>query len=87
MSRQTTLADDPVDHAIAAATVSADIAKRFGFHEVTDQRQVEEIASVRTAFLNLATTLSYLPDGRAKSLALTELESASHWAIKALTHR
>jgi hypothetical protein len=40
--------------------------------------------AVKSKFEGLAETLEALPDGRAKSLALTKLEEAFMWAGKAV---
>lgn len=57
----------------------AEIKRRFSFHEARPEA-VEQLAAVRTAFINLATTLQGLPDSREKSLAYTHLEEAQFFA-------
>jgi len=49
--------------------------------------EVEFINSVREAFQEISTFLAEsLPDGRCKSKCLTEIESASMWAVKSISH-
>lgn len=65
-----------------------EIEKRFGFHKATIEganATAPQHKDLREEFKQFATILdSYLPKGRAKSVALTELESASMWAHKAI---
>lgn len=63
---------------------SEETQKRFGFHEGTnDTVPMHEI--VRKRFAEMDAFLSdFLPEGRAKSLARTELEASSMWANKAV---
>ena len=67
---------------------SHEIEARFGFHEATIEgpNATAPIHSdLRRRFLAFAEALDdILPDGRTKSLAFTELETASMWAHKAI---
>lgn len=67
----------------------ADLENRFGFVSSPFGEEVPRAAKrseLREAFIDLADMVNnMLPDSREKSLALTELESASHWAQKALS--
>lgn len=57
---------------------------RFGFSKVTPEG-TELIIKTRQKFNDLAWFVdAYLPPGRAKSVALTDLETASMWAVKAI---
>lgn len=68
-----------------------DIEHRFGFHKAT----VEGIEAtlpvhkeLRLAFRKFAEEVNeLLPEGRAKSVAMTELETASMWAHKAVAEQ
>ena len=66
-----------------------EIEHRFGFHKATiegDNATLPKHRDTRLAFREFAGFLdSVLPDGRAKSVAFTELESVSMWAHKAIT--
>lgn len=57
----------------------AEIKRRFTFHNA-DPRKAEELEALRQQFINLATTLAYLPESREKALALTHLETAQFFA-------
>ena len=65
-----------------------DIENRFGFHKGTiegENATAPKHRDLRIAFMQFAEVLANaLPAGRAKSLAFTELESASMWAHKAI---
>lgn len=65
-----------------------EIENRFGFHKATiegDGATQPKHRDLRVAFVGFAEMLDLiLPDGRNKSLALTELEAASMWAHKAI---
>lgn len=65
-----------------------EIQNRFGFHKGTIEgpnATTPRHANLRKQFMALATLLDHsLPDGRAKSVAFTELETASMWAHKAI---
>ncbi len=65
---------------------SDEIITRFRSNKLAVGEQ-ERVEAVRSLFLDLALDLDRkLPDGRYKSLALTDLETASMYAVKALTH-
>ena len=68
-----------------------EIANRFGFHKGTIEgpnATAPRHAALRHEFSNFATMLdAVLPDGRAKSVAFTELETASMWAHKAIAEQ
>ena len=65
----------------------SDIKNRFGYHKATDKTGPQH-AAVRGLFIQLAESLAFiLPDGRAKSVAFTELENASMWANKAVAEQ
>lgn len=51
--------------------------------EHTDQPVTDAAEGIRLAFNFAADSLKDLPNGRRKSTALTHLETASFWAIKA----
>ena len=68
-----------------------EIEGRFGFHKGTIEgpnATAPRHADLRRAFMGFATMLEdVLPDGRAKSVAFTELETASMWAHKAIAEQ
>lgn len=68
-----------------------EIEHRFGFHKATiegDNATLPDHVQVRLGFRAFAETLDrVLPPGRAKSVAFTELESASMWAHKAIAEQ
>jgi hypothetical protein len=70
---------------------SEEIEKRFGFHKATiegPEATLPRHAELRRLFKELAAELDeILPIGRAKSVAFTELESASMWSHKAVAER
>lgn len=65
-----------------------EINNRFGFHKATVEganATAPQHAQLREDFMQLAEWLDeILPDGRAKSVAFTELENASMWAHKSI---
>lgn len=65
-----------------------EIQNRFGFHKATIEgpnATTPKHRDIRLMFLELVNWLEEtLPDGRAKSVAFTELETASMWSHKAL---
>lgn len=67
-----------------------EIQERFGPHSArieSPERQADH-AYLRDRFVIMAEDLNHdLPEGRAKSIALTELESASMWAHKSLVNK
>ncbi|GAA5198554.1 DUF7681 family protein [Microbacterium jejuense] len=70
-------------------TIGSDaIEHRFGFHKATiegENATLPRHRDVRLKFREFAEFIDgVLPDGRAKSVAFTELESASMWAHKAI---
>lgn len=68
-----------------------EIKNRFGFHRGTIEgpnATTPRHANLREQFVLFARMLDeVLPDGRAKSLAMTELENASMWAHKAIAEQ
>lgn len=63
----------------------SDIEHRFAFHAATTQEKRDDHTSVRQACRRLADHLNNeLPDGREKSLAITNLEQVMFWANAAL---
>jgi hypothetical protein len=64
------------------------IEHRFGFHKATIEGENATLPlhrDTRLKFREFAEFLdSALPDGRAKSVAFTELENASMWSHKAI---
>lgn len=68
-----------------------EIANRFGFHKGTIEgpnATAPRHAALRAAYASFATLLDdSLPDGRAKALAMTELESASMWSHKSIAEQ
>lgn len=70
---------------------STEIEHRFGFHKATVEGENATLPShrdTRILFREFALRLdSILPDGRAKSVAFTELENASMWAHKAIAEQ
>lgn len=62
----------------------SDIENRFGYHKATEKTGPIH-QEIRSEFMGFAAYLnSTLPDGRAKSVAFTELENAAMWANKAI---
>jgi hypothetical protein len=70
---------------------TGDIEHRFGFHKATTEGENATLprhTQLRRAFKALAAELDeILPDGRAKSVAFTELENASMWSHKAVAEQ
>jgi len=63
---------------------SEELAQRFGFHKGTAKTGPMH-QDMRKKFEDFANFLNnQLPEGRAKSVTLTELENASMWANKAI---
>lgn len=59
---------------------------RFGFHKGTEVT-IPLHQEVRALYLELANRLStILPEGRAKAMAMTELEASAMWANKAVAN-
>lgn len=69
----------------------AEIENRFGFHKGTIEgpnATAPQHGQVRAEFREFGEFLDeFLPDGRAKSVMFTELESASMWAHKAIAEQ
>lgn len=65
-----------------------EINHRFGFHKATiegENATLPRHRDTRLLFREFAEALDrMLPDGRAKSVAFTELENASMWSHKAI---
>lgn len=65
-----------------------EIENRFGFHKGTiegENATAPKHSELRKKFREFAEMLDeVLPDGRAKSVAFTELENASMWSHKAI---
>ena len=60
------------------------IDKPFAYHKPSDDG-LEKITKLREGFSALANLIKETaPDSRQKSVALTELETAAMWAIKAV---
>lgn len=68
-----------------------EIEARFGFHKATiegDNATVPDHALVRKLYKRFVERLDeILPDGRYKSLAMTDLEQASMWSHKSIAER
>lgn len=66
----------------------SEIEHRFGFHKATIEGENATLPvhrDLRLKFREFAEHLAeVLPEGRAKSVAFTELENASMWAHKAV---
>jgi hypothetical protein len=65
-----------------------EIEHRFGFHKATVEGENATLPKHRELRLKFREFAEYLeemlPDGRAKSVAFTELENASMWAHKSI---
>jgi hypothetical protein len=62
----------------------ADIERRFTHHTPAAE-QTNTHGAIREAYKAFANTIAeWLPEGREKSLAFTELESSSFWAHAAV---
>ena len=74
-----------------ASVGTRELQNRFGFHKATIEgpnATAPTHSELREAFLEFAEYLdSILPNSRGKSLAFTELESASMWAHKAISEQ
>lgn len=68
-----------------------EIENRFGFHKATVEGENATLpvhSQTRIVFREFAAWLDEnLPDGRAKSVAMTELENASMWSHKAISEK
>lgn len=68
-----------------------EIEHRFGFHKATiegPEATLPKHRDVRLMFREFAEFLDeVLPEGRAKSVAFTELENASMWSHKAIAEK
>jgi hypothetical protein len=63
----------------------ADIEHRFAFHAATTEEKRDEHTSVRQQCRALADFLNeHCPEGREKSLAITNLEEVMFWANAAI---
>lgn len=63
------------------------ITKTFSYQKPSED-QLAKIDKLREAYSTLSNLLNDLcPASRERSIALTELESSSHWANKAITHQ
>lgn len=61
-----------------------ELRNRYGYHKATSETGPMH-QEIRKKFLELATWIdANLPDGRAKSVALTDLENSSMWSNKAI---
>lgn len=69
----------------------SEVKSRFGFHRGTIEgvnATAPRHADLRHRFVEFANMLDeVLPDGRAKSVAFTELENASMWCHKAIAEQ
>ncbi len=60
------------------------IDKPYAYHKPSEDGHTR-ITELRQAFSNVAETIARVcPDSRQKSIAVTELETAAMWAIKAV---
>lgn len=70
------------------ARTEAELIHRFSFHPADTKERQDAHAAVRSLCLMVARQLGdHLPDGREKSLALTELEGAMFWANAAIARQ
>lgn len=64
--------------------MSEDLRARFFPIEINEE-QADSMDAVRIAIANAASAVDqYAPDGREKALALTKLEEATFWAVRAI---
>ena len=64
---------------------NVDLTNRFAYHPPRDDAAVAKHETVRGMCLDLALSLDALvPDGREKSLAITNLEQVMFWANGAI---
>lgn len=70
---------------------SEEIEHRFGFHKATtegDNATLPRHRELRLKYREFAEMLDeVLPEGRAKSVAMTELENASMWSHKSIAEQ
>lgn len=65
----------------------SDLENRFAYHRPSRSRAADH-QDVRETFLNVARELNHLlPDGREKSLVLTNLEEAMFWSNAAIARQ
>lgn len=65
-------------------TVEAGIQRPYAYHKPSDDG-LSKITQIRKAFSNIDALIKDLaPQSREKSIAITELETAAMWAIKAV---
>jgi hypothetical protein len=70
---------------IRTLPASGDLTRRFSYHPADTQEKREAHEHVRAACLTLSLQLDeLLPDGREKSLAITNLEQTMFWANAAV---
>lgn len=62
------------------------LEQEYGFrHRPLSLEALTQVADIRLAFLELAKSVREMcPDGRAKSLALTNLQQAKMWAVQSV---
>lgn len=64
----------------------SDCLKAYTFHKTSEKSQ-DSIDLIRVKFSELHQAIDFLaPGSREKSIALTNLETASMWAVKAIVH-
>lgn len=69
---------------VSTALNRGDLVNRFGYHKATEETGPIH-QEIRGKFLEFAEWMNdLLPEGRAKSTALTELENCSMWTNKAI---